>query len=62
MLIRDMFGQRDQEEILVIPLSRTPKEDSWCLAWDSKGIYNVKSGYNFLCLSTLQVLAPTVID
>lgn len=61
-LIRDMFMQRDQDEIMEISLSRSPKEDGWCWAWDKKGSYKVKSGYNFLCSSHLQLMAPTVTN
>ncbi|KAM7492116.1 hypothetical protein LguiA_035037 [Lonicera macranthoides] len=52
-LVRSIFTVRDQEEILAIPLFLSKTDDTWQWVWKNKGIYTVKSGYDYL-LKTAQ--------
>lgn len=61
-LIRDLFDERDSDEILSIQLPRSPSVNSWYWIWDPKGQYIVKIGYRVLSMKNQPVLAPIVID
>lgn len=47
-LIRNTFYTPDAEAILAMPRARRMQEDFWAWAWDTKGIYSVKSAYRVL--------------
>ena len=47
-LIHDLFNEADRVAILSIPLSSTVDEDGWYWAFESSGVYSVKSAYRFL--------------
>lgn len=47
-VLNDLFIERDQQQIISIPLSTRICDDVWIWAEDVKGCYIVKSRYNLL--------------
>lgn len=47
-VIRETFYAPDAEAILAMPRPRCVQEDFWAWAWDSRGVYSVKSAYRVM--------------
>lgn len=61
-LVKSLFNNRDSNEILAIPLPKSDRCDKWRWIWNSKGMYTVKSGYQYLRSFSQQVMGPSITN
>ncbi|KAM7526437.1 hypothetical protein LguiA_016339 [Lonicera macranthoides] len=57
-VLMKLFNERDRAQIMYIPLSLHQTEDIFSWAWDHRGEYTVKSGYNHLLFSQFADFNP----
>ena len=58
-IFSDLFNNRDADIIGGIPLRFWRQKDRWSWSFDRRGVYSVRSSYNFLLQSSCLVVEPS---